>query len=322
LDEDAEFVVRDQFNNPVRGETVSFEASDGGTATPAQTTSNDDGQAFTVWTLGPGNGIQTLTATVAAVAPAVISADAYDPCLDYKEYGIGQTVAGTITPESCSFDVGVFSGLRDQYAFQLTQSGSFQFTVTADFSDPVLSIGGQGIGSGQGGQGTNPVSIRAFLDADAAGKEYMLFVQTNSTISGSYTLSSGPISGQMDGCEWWTSTWLLSTNQSLLETDCHQTDEFGAVNRYYDELRLFVPEGQGVRVTMASSAFAPQIEVYRQFYSDGVPVGIAGDGIQTEVSLDFSAPGATLDLYVLRLSSNALQEEGAYTLSITPLTGG
>jgi adhesin/invasin len=52
----------------VAGATVTLVASGGGSASPASTTTNTAGQAFTTWTLGTVPGVQTLSATASAKA--------------------------------------------------------------------------------------------------------------------------------------------------------------------------------------------------------------------------------------------------------------
>jgi hypothetical protein len=46
-------LVEDQYGNPVPDVTVSFSANDGGTVAPSMATTNSQGQAMTLWTLGP-----------------------------------------------------------------------------------------------------------------------------------------------------------------------------------------------------------------------------------------------------------------------------
>jgi adhesin/invasin len=323
LDRNARFVVSDQFGNPVSGQTVSFEASDGGWANPSQAVTDGTGSVSTTWTLGPENGIQSLTATVRTVTPAVLFAEAFDPCLHYQAYAIGQTVSGALDEKSCHFKAERFVGYRDQYSFHLFAQGAFQFDLTSEYREPLLSIGGAGVGGvGLVGVNSNSVTLRAFLDGADAGKEYTLYVTANDSAQGAYTLSSRATPGQMENCEWWTSTWWVSSAQNLQQTDCNELDGDGTALRYFDELHLSVPQGQALRFTMTSQAFFPRIEVLAAWDTGGAPLGAAGDGAQSEVSLDFLAPGAVFDMYVLRFSSYEELEGGPYTFSISSLAGG
>jgi len=63
--------VTDANGNPVAGESVSWAvASGGGSVAPTAATTGADGQARTVWTLGPTAGANTATATAAGL-PAI-----------------------------------------------------------------------------------------------------------------------------------------------------------------------------------------------------------------------------------------------------------
>ena len=68
-------VVRDQFGNPLPGVNVAFAVtSGGGSLTPANATTSSDGSARPVsWMLGSTPGLNTASATVAGLSPAVLS---------------------------------------------------------------------------------------------------------------------------------------------------------------------------------------------------------------------------------------------------------
>jgi hypothetical protein len=58
-------LVLDQFGNPVGGTEVDWEVTaGGGTVSSPQTVTGADGKATVTWTLGPGIGVQKLTARV------------------------------------------------------------------------------------------------------------------------------------------------------------------------------------------------------------------------------------------------------------------
>lgn len=78
--------VLDQGGTPIPGETVTFQASDGGSANPASIATDGIGVARTTWTLGTVSGVQTLqassggrsvtfTATAAPGAPVELLAE-------------------------------------------------------------------------------------------------------------------------------------------------------------------------------------------------------------------------------------------------------
>jgi len=68
--------VRDQFNNPVAGVTVTFAVTGGGGSITGATPVSNAGGVATLgsWTLGPGLGANSLSATVGGVPPVAFSA--------------------------------------------------------------------------------------------------------------------------------------------------------------------------------------------------------------------------------------------------------
>ncbi len=74
LADSIKFRVRDTFNYPVAGVTVSFSATaGGGTVSPTTAVTDANGLAATRWTVGPA-GSQQLTATVSGLTPATATA--------------------------------------------------------------------------------------------------------------------------------------------------------------------------------------------------------------------------------------------------------
>jgi hypothetical protein len=68
--------VRDGFANPVQGATVDWATPSGGSFAPASGPTGVNGQAQSIWTLGPSAPSQSATATVGALTPASFSATA------------------------------------------------------------------------------------------------------------------------------------------------------------------------------------------------------------------------------------------------------
>jgi hypothetical protein len=67
-------VVRDAFDNPVAGVTVTFAvASGGGGVNPSSVVTGADGRASTTWTLGPAPGANTLSATAPGATPSPLT---------------------------------------------------------------------------------------------------------------------------------------------------------------------------------------------------------------------------------------------------------
>ena len=69
-------IVKDAYGNPKSGVTVTFTPDSGGTVLPASATTNSNGEAETVWTLGQTIGTQKLNAYTTGLTPLIFWATA------------------------------------------------------------------------------------------------------------------------------------------------------------------------------------------------------------------------------------------------------
>lgn len=319
LAQPATFVVRDQFNNPVSGVSVSFQASDGGSANPAQGTTGSDGRVSTTWTLGPLNGVQTLSATASGISPAEVTAEAYDPCLDQKSYAIGQTVNGTITSASCEIEFENEVRFADQYRFTLANSGAYQFTVTASFPSPFFLLFDPGAVAGQTADFGSDLIVKVFLDNGGGTKAYYPWIASDAGGVGSYTLSSGATPPTMQNCEYWASTKTLTTSQGLSPTDCAWS--YNGETHFSDLLTVWIDEGE-VLVVTESSTFFDTLLWLLQMEADGSYTIIAsnddfGGSLNSRLEFTPSSPG----FYYIAPTSLAALGTGGYTLTISSSGG-
>lgn len=324
LSQPATFQVEDQFGNHVPGATVSFQASHDGTADPSQTTSDTQGQASTTWTLGPGNAVQTLTATVGSASPATVQAESYDPCLEVESFSVGSQVLGSLTSESCQQQVGQEIWFLDRYTFNLVGAAAVHLNLNANFQDLRLYLDDADFIYGIRDDDGTIVSFRAFLDvttpswgpAPGSGKRYLARVASAKGGVGSYTFSGTTLGGQIENCERWVSTKSLSTSQNLASTDCVLGEDPDAW--YYDWIGIYLDQGQGVELTQTSTQIDAWIDV-----TDGEWNVVAFDndgGTGTNARLQFTAESSGF-YYILPSSGVALQE-GAYSFTISPLASG
>ena len=83
--------VLDQNSNPMAGVTVTFEPSEGASVNPTEATTDENGEAQTMLTLGAEPGEYTVTASVEGLDPVVFTATAIDDIPDifnvYPSYG-------------------------------------------------------------------------------------------------------------------------------------------------------------------------------------------------------------------------------------------
>ena len=97
-------IVTDEYGNAVPGVNVVWAAADGaGALSPAETTTNSEGEARTRWTLGPGAGRQTATASVPVPGGITVSGGLPDSALvgnaTAKVAGAASSTAATVEAE-------------------------------------------------------------------------------------------------------------------------------------------------------------------------------------------------------------------------------
>jgi hypothetical protein len=319
LTQPATFVVRDQFNNAVSGVSVTFTASNGGSANPPQGTTGSDGRVATTWTLGPANGTQTLSAAASGVNPASVTAEAYDPCLDAKSYGIGQTADGTLTTSSCEIEFDNEVRFADLYQFTLANSGAYRFTVTATFPNPFFLLFDPGAVAGKSSTFGADLVVKAFLDDGGSSKTYYPWVASDAGGVGSYTLSSGTTTPNMQNCDTWVSTKILSTNQSIGPTDCilaYQGDTY-----YGDFLTVWLDPGETLVVTESSTFFDTRLWLLVENGPGDYTIVWQNDdfGGTTNSRLEYTASAS--GFYVIAPSSFDPGALGAYTMTISSSGG-
>jgi alpha-tubulin suppressor-like RCC1 family protein len=146
--------VTDRFNNPTSGSVVTFTTADGGTITPASTTSNAQGIASAAWVLGPGIGTQRAIARV-DTASVTITATATG----------GAAVSGVIvlptTPIVAGDSVQLQFRSRDQFGNETTTRIASYTTSNPDIATITSTGGLRGITAGT-------VTILAQLDQATA----------------------------------------------------------------------------------------------------------------------------------------------------------
>ena len=143
---------------PLGGQTVTFTATTG-TVSPATATTDDAGQAKTVWTLGNQVGTQTLNAAVGTLTPLTISATVTpgNPATVAVQAGNGQTgTVGTtvaVRPAVIVRDAGGNAVPGATVTFEVATGGGSVTggTATTDQSG-VATVGSWQLGSTAGQQ--------------------------------------------------------------------------------------------------------------------------------------------------------------------------
>ncbi len=323
LSQPATFVVRDQFNNGVEGVTVNFEASDGGSADPAQGTTGSDGRVSTTWTLGPFNGTQSLSATAAGVTSASVSAEAYDPCLDFKSHTLGGSSSGTLTSESCELQILNKLRFTDVFTFTLNAYGAYLFTIDSDFDQPtLLLLDPDGVAGDEGDGGT--LAVKTILENGSGPKAFFPWVAAEPGGVGGYTFSSQAIDDDMEGCETWAVSKNLETVQELTTNDCFWSTDQGEF--YVDLIEIWLNAGETLVVEMSSAdwnVLDPFLELLF-LNNDGLYETLDADddgGNGLNARLEYVVGEGQDGFYFLGPTSAFSNEVGDYVLSIST-TGG
>ena len=318
----ATFVVRDQFNNAVSGVSVSFQASDGGSASPVQGTTASDGRVSTTWTLGPANGVQTLSATVSGISPATVTAEAFDPCLDVKSYAIGQTVNGTITSASCEIEFAGQVRFSDLLSFTLGTTGAYRFNIQSVFADPLFLLLAPGAIAGRVEEG-NSLEVKALLDNGGSTRQYFTYIAGGPGGVGDYQFSSRSISPAMEGCETWVATRNIITTQQLTVSDCFWEGPY-----YADLVEVWLDDGETLDVEMTSpnwTSLDPYLELlvynaasdlYTAIWSNDDVAG--GD---FDARIQYTVGEGDAGFYLVGPTSAYTGQTGTYTLTITSSGG-
>jgi len=319
LTQPAEFVVRDQHNNNVSGASVAFDASDGGSANPSQGTTGSDGRVSTIWTLGPVNGVQTLSASITGISPASVTAEAYDPCLDVRSYSIGQTANGTLTTGSCEIEFDNEVRFADLYKFPLTSSGAFQFTVTSSFLNPFFLLFDPGIVAGETTTFGTDLTVKAFLDNGSGTKQYYPWIASDAGGVGTYSMSSGATVGQMQNCDTWVSTKTLTTNQAVSVTDCAWT--FGGDTYLSDFLTIWLEAGETLTVTEASTFFDPYLWLLVREADGSFTIIAQNDDFGGTLNSRLVFTAATAGFYHIAPTTFDPLDTGSYAMTISSIGG-
>jgi len=323
LPQPATFSVRDQYNNGVGGVSVTFQASGGGSANPAQGTTGSDGRVSTTWTLGPLNGTQTLSASIAGVNPATVSVEAFDPCSDFKSYSVGQTANGTLTSASCEIEFAGQVRFSDLYTFNIGATGAYRFNIQSDFDDPLLLLLAPGAVAGRIEIG-NSLEVKALLDNGGSTKQYYSYIAGGPGGVGDYQFSSQGISSAMIGCENWVSTRNVNTNQQLDGNDCYWEGPY-----YTDLIEVWLDEGETVTIDMTSPntlLLDPYLELLT--YDAGTDLYTvvqedddSGGNLNARIQRTVTTANGGAGFYFIGPTTAFAGETGNYTLTISS-TGG
>ena len=306
--------VKDANGNPKSGVVVTFGvASGGGSVTGATATSNDAGVATVgSWTLGPGAGVNTLTASATGLPSVTFTATAAAAtgCALRAAHVLGTTTQGTLASGDCSADgffIDLFTtsiGETNAYLFKQTAAfDAYMFLAAADGS--VIAENDDEIPNGTS---TNS-AIKAFLPAGS----YLLGASSFLVgVTGDYSISSSTTSSSVSGCERVFVLKNFSTTQSVEAADCLRSTP-PAAPIYGDSYVIFLRAGQSITITMASVQIDAFIEVLN-YLGARLAFNDNRDGTTKDAELTFTAPEA--NYYTIIAATGVASQTGTYTLTI------
>jgi hypothetical protein len=281
--------------------TFAITAGGGSIAGATQTTNSAGVATLGAWVLGEIPTTNTLTASVAGLAPLLFTANTVDPCDVTPPHAPGAATQGSLATGDCRFQDGTFV---DFYATSLS-AGTYLFNMSAGFDAYLFMLTAAGAPVGVNDDIIFNVDLNSRIKTIVPAGNYILATSSVSPTSGPYTLSSSPTTAEVTNCEDVFVLKGITTNQSLQSTDC-------AINGRADEYFIFLIPGQSVTVSMSSSAFDSFLTILGldgsiKASNDNREAG-TNDARVTYTGVGFG------DFYIIRAGSATTDGTGQYTL--------
>jgi hypothetical protein len=300
-------IVRDQHNNPLQGAAVTFAVTaGGGTVIPTSEATGADGIARVLdWTLGPASGTNTLTATVAGLAPVVFTATAVDPC-EATNINLGAVINGSLTSGACKLTTGEFVVF---YRFTITDTKGVRIRQSSSAIDSyVLLLDADGDVIAENDDILTPTNINSELFALLPAGTYIVGATSFDVGEvGAFELRVEEASASVTNCTPYFTVRGVSTAQSLSATDCADNGFFS------DTYVVFLEAGQQVTIDMTSSA----LDAFLILFDAGFAVvgqNDDRDGTTTNARIVYTP--TVSGYYIISASSAGAGESGSYTLGV------
>jgi hypothetical protein len=304
-------LIRDQNGTPEAGVPVTFSVTaGGGTLTGGTATTNASGIATVgSWTLGPGDGANTLTASSGSLSTVVFTACAT------PAHTIGSITNSQLSATDCQFGDGSFV---DFYSVALPTAGTYTFNQSSTSFDTFLTLltaTGTTIGVNDdfGSASATDSRVKAIVPAGT----YIIGANSfDANIFGSYSLASGTLPDPVTNCEDVFVLRGITTLQGLQTTDCVTNGFFS------DEYVVFLNAGQTITVSMSSSALDSYVEI-REVRRDGTsPVVVFNDDIDAttknaRVTYNVpTTPAPSTGFFIIAAASRVAGATGDYSLTV------
>lgn len=297
--------------SPLRGVSVGFTTPDGGTLTPMDEVTSDQGLIRVVWRLGTSPGMQRAVAAAPGYfsSPIVFIATAANTgtCIP-TAIGMGEIVLGELAPNDCKFFIGTASNQTVADLFTTLVDAAQAIKIVMNGSPAVRA--NVNIDGSSRWNSSHLDSPRSFTAIVPAGRLYLWASGAATGIeSGAYALTVLPTNSVISGCQDVVLAANVRTVQRLSNTDCDDSG-FRA-----DRYQLAIPPRWTATATMRSSEFDPYLVL-----RDGNKAFIAfdDDGAGgTDAKLTYTNSSATHFLaFYLHARAYRREMSGEYTLEL------
>lgn len=307
-------LVKDANGNAKSGVTVTFAVvSGGGSVTGATSTTNASGIAAAgSWTLGNSPGPNSLSATVAGLAPVTFTATATPQlCAQRSTHTFGTVSSGTLASGDCVLSDG---SLVDLYSMSIPQAGAYLFRQGATFDSYLILATADGMPVAENDDALD-VGPGAAIKALIPSGNYLLAPTSVAPgVTGNYDISSTTASTEVSGCEEVFIARNVSTNQDITANDCNFANA-GATPIYGDGYLIFIPAGTTVTINMTSTVIDPFLQLVRL----GGTVIAQNDNVDTSTTaarITFTAPANQNTYYAIVTRAVPSNATGPYTLTV------
>ncbi len=315
-------VVKSSAGTPLASVRVNFVVTAGGgtVAGGAKLTDGSGIAAADSWTLGSTPGTNTLTVTAGGVN-TVFTVNATNTCNLSGGISVGATVTGSLTTSPCAAGGGTAAQSwsyqqptgQTNVSFVMHPTGSPTFDTVLLLHRNTYAAFERLIGFNDDDQ-SGAATTDSRLDAILGAGTYVLSGNNfDAGITGPFSITASTWDGEFKNCHDVFVTTGVTTNQTMAIGCAYATGQL------VDPVGIYLAQGQQVRFDMTSSAFDPKLDLYP--ISSNVPIASddnSGGGTSARITFTAASPG----IYVLLATSPAVQQVGAYTLSVTGLANG
>ena len=307
-------IVNDLRGLPMAGVPVTFAVTVGGGSITGGTATTNSAGIATVgsWTLGPGEGANTLTATSGTLPVLTFTACAT------PAHAIGSTATYQLAATDCKFQDGSFV---DFFTVTIPTAGTYIFNQSSTTFDTFLALlaaDGTQIGTNDnfGASGATDSRVKVIVPAGS----YLLGANSVlGSVTGAYSLTSTASTAPVTNCEDVFVFPGITTLQTLQTTDCTTNIANPAAGFAFDEYVVFLNAGQSITVSMTSAT----LDSYLELRIDGGATVTSNDNIDAttkDARITFTVPvltnTRTSGFFVTTAATRVAGALGDYTLTV------